>query len=90
MSGFYRYGAPGEDTVAHINTGRRASGAKCVMPRFEKDNPRFGEICGRMSVALCDAPKCDVPICELHRTKHQTKHNTDFCPDHAAMAKEDR
>lgn len=98
MSGFYRMGDPGEDTVAHINTDRRNSGAKCRMPRFEKDDPQWGDLCGRMSVALCDAPlqpqptsmmqytTCDKPICELHRIKHVTKPNTDFCPDHKELA----
>lgn len=87
MSGFYRFGEPGSDTVAHINTGRRSSGEKCAMPRFEKDDPQWGAGCGRQSVALCDAPSCDKPICDLHRTKHSTKANTDFCPDHQGMAK---
>jgi len=86
MSGFYRLGNPGEDTIAHINTGSRRSGEKCKMRRFERDDPQWGDICGRMSVALCDAPKCDKPICELHRTKHKNKANTDFCPNHKAMA----
>jgi hypothetical protein len=86
MSGTYRFGAPGEDTVMHINTGRKSSGQRCAMPRLEKDNPSFGAICGRMSIALCDAPKCDKPICELHRTKHVEKANTDFCSDHRSMA----
>lgn len=86
MSGFYRLGDPGEDTVAHINTGRRPSGARCMMPRFEKDNPQFGDLCGRQSVALCDATRCDKPICKLHRTKHATKANTDFCLDHKRLA----
>lgn len=83
MSGFYRFGDPGSDTVAHINTGRKASGDKCRFPRFEKDDPQLGNLCGRMSVALCDVPGCDRPMCKLHRTKHPTKANTDFCPDHA-------
>ena len=87
MSGFYRLGNPGEDTIAHINTGRKPSGEKCRMPRFEKDNPQFGEICGRMSVALCDAPRCDKPMCERHRTRHATKPNTDYCTEHVEMAK---
>ncbi len=86
MSGFYRMGAPGEDAMVHLNTGRKSSGEKCASPRFEKDNSSFGAICGRMSVALCDAPRCDKPMCELHRTKHATKPNVDFCPEHAAMA----
>ena len=83
MSGWYRYGDPGADTIAHINTGRRSSGQRCASRRFEKDNPKLGEICGRMSVALCDFPGCDQPMCELHRTKHATKPNTDFCPEHS-------
>lgn len=86
MSGFYRIGNPGEDTVAHINTGRRPSGARCAMPRFEKDSPQWGDLCGRISVALCDAPQCDLPMCELHRTRHKSKPDTDFCPAHKAMA----
>lgn len=86
MSGFYRWGEPGEDTVAHLNTGRKASGEKCAMPRFEKDNPNYGELCGRRSVALCDAPGCDKPICQLHRTKHANKPNTDYCSEHVALA----
>ena len=90
MSGFYRYGTPGQDTVAHINTGRRSSGERCRMPRFPEDNPQFGDVCGRMSVALCDAVGCDKPICELHRTKHPTKPNTDFCPDHSQLANPQR
>lgn len=40
-----------------------------------------------MSVALCDAPGCDLNICELHRTKHAMKENTDYCPEHKEMAK---
>lgn len=85
MSGFYRFGEPGEDTVAHINTGRRRTQV-CAMPRFDADNPEYGEACGRMSVALCDSPGCDLPICRLHRTKHVTKANTDFCPHHKEAA----
>lgn len=87
MSGFYRYGEPGSDTIAHINTSRRPSGHRCVMPRFELDNPEFGEICGRMSVALCDSKGCDKPICEKHRVCHVSKSNTDFCTDHKAEAR---
>lgn len=79
-------GKPGEDCWAHINTGRRSSGEKCRLPRFEKDDPKIGSICGRMSVALCDYPGCDIPMCELHRVKHKTKPNTDFCPNHADQA----
>ncbi len=90
MSGFYRIGEPGEDTVAHINTGRRSSGQKCVMDRFPADNSQWGPVCGRMSVALCDAPGCDKPICGKHRTKHATKANTDFCSDHESLARDGR
>jgi hypothetical protein len=86
VSGFYRFGAPGEDTVAHINTGRKPSGEKCRMPRFDKDNPQWGDLCGRRSVALCDSQGCDVPICELHRVKHPRKPNTDFCLNHKQQA----
>jgi len=82
MSGFYRFGEPGADTIAHINTGRKPSGARCASPRFEKDNPEFGPMCGRISVALCDFPKCDKPMCRLHRTKHPILINTDYCPEH--------
>lgn len=89
MSGFYRIGEPGEDAVAHINTGRRPSGERCQMPRFENDNPQWGDVCGRISVALCDAPGCDKPICAKHRMKHPTKANTDFCSDHAPQAKKE-
>ncbi len=83
MSGWFRIGDPGNDTIAHINTGGKRSEKRCVSPRFEKDDRKLGSICGRMSVALCDSPGCDKPMCELHRTKHATKPNTDFCPEHA-------
>jgi hypothetical protein len=86
VSGFYRWGEPGADTIAHINTGRKSSGAKCAMPRFEKDNAELGPMCGRMSVALCDAPGCDKPMCSLHRTRHATKPNTDYCSEHVELA----
>jgi hypothetical protein len=51
MSGFYRFGKPGLDTMAHINTGRRSSGAKCAAEKFPEDNPQYGMSCGRMSAA---------------------------------------
>lgn len=86
MSGFYRFGDPGEDIIAHINTGRKSSGEKCRMPRFPQDDPKLGDICGRISVALCDAPGCDAPICKLHCTRHASKPNTDFCSDHKELA----
>lgn len=86
MSGWYRYGKPGEDTVVHLNTGRRSSGAKCCMGALPGDDLSLGHMCGRMSVALCDAPRCDKPICELHRVRHESKPNTDFCSEHADLA----
>ena len=79
MSGFYRIGNPGEDTMTHINTGIRSSGPCCIMDRFPEDNSQWGPACGRMSVALCDAPGCDKPICSLHRHRHATTYNTDLC-----------
>lgn len=82
---FYRYGDPGEDTWAHLNFGKRAP-RPCVMPAFPEDNKAIGLMCSRMSVALCDSKGCDKPICELHRTRHVTKSNTDFCTDHKEEA----
>ncbi len=84
---FYRYGHPGKDTYAHLNFGRRAGPERCVMPRFEIDDPKIGEMCGRMSVALCDAPGCDKPMCEFHRMRG-TKPNTDYCREHKPLEKE--
>jgi hypothetical protein len=86
MSGFYRFGKPGEDRFAHINTGRRSTGSPCKSPRFPEDNSQCGEICGRLTVALCDCTGCNAPMCELHRTRHPTLRNTDFCPKHAHLA----
>lgn len=84
---FYRFGEPGKDSVAHFNFGRKkATPEKCCMPRFPEDDGGAGQICGRMSVALCDSAGCDKPVCELHRTKHPTKPNTDFCADHKSQA----
>src|ERR1041384_2136562 len=84
---FYRYGKPGEDTVVHLNYGGRRRGpAQCRMPRFDNDQAEMGNICGRQSVALCDSPGCDISICELHRTKHATKPNTDYCSEHKSLA----
>lgn len=82
MSGYYRVGDPGEDCLAHINTGRRSSGERCASPRMEADNPVWGNLCRRMSEALCDFPKCDKPMCGFHRTKDPSKVNTDYCPLH--------
>ncbi len=84
----YRFGKPGSDTIAFIKFSGKRRPSRCVMPRFAEDNPQFGEICGRISVALCDGHKCDRPICELHRTKHASKANTDFCPEHKQLAQE--
>lgn len=89
MSGWYRIGEPGQDALVHLNTGRKASPEPCRMPRFEQDQEDIGRICGRISVALCDAPKCDKPICDLHRTKHTSKANTDYCAEHKHMAQMD-
>lgn len=85
MSGFYRLGKPGEDSYVHLNTGRKSSGAACVSPRFKIDDPQW-ELCRRPSVALCDQPGCDAPMCELHRAKHQSRANTDYCPLHKEAA----
>jgi hypothetical protein len=83
--GFNRIGPPGGDTIAHINTGGRRTGA-CRCARFPKDNPEYGEACGRLVAALCDAPAgmgtCDKPMCELHRTAHPKEVNIDYCPEH--------
>lgn len=86
MSEFYRFGPPGSDFVAHINTGRKSSGAKCIMDRFPEDSSQWGPVCGRMSVALCDAPGCDKPMCTLHRTRHISRPNTDFCSEHVYLS----
>jgi hypothetical protein len=91
---WYRIGEPGADTIAHLNFGRKPGAALCVAPRFEKDNPQWGNRCGRMSVALCDHPAgqdlagkpltCDAPMCELHRTKARgLGADVDHCPRHA-------
>ena len=83
---FYRYGIPGEDTSVHLNFGRKGGPRQCTMEKFPEDNGRIGMMCGRPSVALCDAPGCDKPICAMHCTKHPTKANTDFCSDHKELA----
>ncbi len=87
MSGWYRFGKPGEDSIAHVHR-RGGHAAACVAPRFEHDKPDWGDRCGRMSVALCDGPAgetlggkpltCDAPLCELHRTPIGP--NRDLCP----------
>lgn len=95
---WFRIGNPGEDTIAHINFGRRKGRpgrpASCVAPRFAEDKPDWGDRCGRMSIALCDAPAghdlagkpttCDAPMCELHRRKGGT--DVDYCPRHQHLA----
>ena len=83
---WYRIGKPGEDALAHLNLGRRAGPAQCAMPTFAQDDHKIGNKCGRQSVALCDGPGCDAPICEFHRTKHRTKADTDYCPAHSHLA----
>lgn len=78
-------------TVVHINFGRKRGPVPCVAPRLEGDDPKVGERCGRITVALCDfhaghdlAGKpltCDAPMCERHRLKVGA--NLDHCPRHA-------
>lgn len=86
MSGYYRIGKPGEDMMAHLNFGGRRHAGSCTERRFPDDDVRYGQGCGRVSIALCDADGCDRPICDLHRTKHATKANTDYCSEHKALA----
>jgi hypothetical protein len=81
-----RVGPPGSDTVA-ILCGKNVTQG-CLMPRLPEDTAGNASRCYRMTVALCDAPGCDKPICERHRTKHRTKPNTDFCPEHQDLAME--
>jgi hypothetical protein len=83
---FYRVGNPGEDSIAHFKLGGKTRPQRCAMPKFPEDDRRPGATCGRMSVALCDGPGCDKAICELHRTKHPVKSDTDYCPDHKRLA----
>lgn len=83
---FYRVGEPGRDALVHLNLARKATPDSCRVARFPTDDPKLGERCGRMSIALCDAPGCDMPICEGHRTKHTSRANTDFCPEHKGLA----
>ena len=83
---FYRIGEPGADTWAHLNFGRRSGPQQCASPAFPNDDHSIGPKCARASVALCDHPGCDAPMCELHRIMHPKKANTDFCPDHRADA----
>lgn len=91
---FYRMGEPGEDFVAHVNFGRKPGAAGCRAPRLPGDKANWGDTCGRMSVALCDAPAgqdlagkkltCDMPLCEHHRARGGK--NIDYCPRHAHLA----
>ena len=92
---WYRLGEPGADTIAHFNFGRRKRGPlPCVAPRCSLDQAKYGERCGRISAALCDAPAgvdvdgtpltCSAPLCELHRTKAGA--DVDYCPRHAHLA----
>lgn len=91
--GFYRT----EDGAGwmHIHLARkRGSPASCVALALESDNKELGPRCGRMSVALCDAPvgkdlagkvlTCDAPMCENHRTS--AGKNVDYCPRHKELA----
>lgn len=90
MSGFYRFGKPGEDCVVHVKTARSCSAERCASPRFPDDSPKGGSRCNRMAVALCDATGCDAPMCDLHRTADQLRPNTDFCPEHKDIAEKRR
>jgi hypothetical protein len=91
---WYRIGEPGEDVIAHVNFGRKAGPVPCRAPRLPGDKPDWGNACGRLSVALCDAPAgedlagkpltCDMPICEKHRARGGE--NVDYCPRHRALA----
>lgn len=92
---FYRIG-PGSDRVAHLNFGSRKNAPPCCgCPRFEQDNPQYGDVCSRVSVALCDAPgafgkTCDTPMCEKHRTRDPRRADTDYCWEHASLAESER
>jgi hypothetical protein len=93
---WYRIGAPGQDTAAHVDFARGRRGpAPCKARALEGDNLTIGAGCFRASVALCDAPAgadldgspltCDMPICEHHRTRG-ARPNVDYCPRHAHLA----
>jgi hypothetical protein len=84
---FYWMDLPnGELAWVHMNFGRKAGPAPCIA----RDDEHGGRKCGRMSVALCDAPAgetlggktltCDAPLCAKHRTK--VGPNRDACPRH--------
>lgn len=82
--GFYRFDGPDGSYWVHMRGGRLP--AACVA----RDPDKPTERCGRMSVALCDAPAgetlggkpltCNAPICERHRTS--VGKNLDHCPRH--------
>jgi hypothetical protein len=87
---WYRMGEPGKDSVAHLCRMKNPV-ASCKCPRFPEDDAQYGDLCGRMSTALCDAPlgarrTCDIPMCEAHRTPSTTKKNTDYCSQHRQLA----
>lgn len=94
MSLPYRVGDPGQDIVVRLNFGRKNVPAGCVAPHLVGDNPKWGPKCGRVSVALCDAPAghdlggraltCDALICEHHRVKGGP--DIDYCPRHRTLA----
>lgn len=79
----------------HVNFGRKAGPAQCRAPRFETDDPKLGEHCGRMGGTLCDAPvgeslagkrlTCDMPLCDHHATHVEGK-DLDYCPRHKHLA----
>lgn len=91
---FYRVDlGPERSGWAHINIRRALR--PCVGPALEFDDAaQFGGKCGRISIALCDAPAgedlagkpvtCDAPLCEHHRTRGGT--NVDYCPRHKHLA----
>jgi hypothetical protein len=79
----------------HINFGRKPGPLPCRAPRLSTDDASLGKICGRMSVALCDAPAgvdhegrtqtCDMPVCDHHRVR--AGENVDYCkPRHEHYA----
>lgn len=90
---WYRIGAPGEDGAMHIRFGRKKAPLGCRAERFPNDKPDWGESCGRVASAACDAPAgvdvdgtpltCSKAICDLHRT---TKGDLDYCPTHRELA----
>lgn len=57
----------------------------CTAEKLAGDTERGGHMCGRPSVALCDADvggkTCDAPMCEHHRLS--VGKNLDHCPTHA-------